>query len=110
MLRSQHDSLVMLFNFSPLLKKKKKVHILSGQYFYFQLKEEYAEKLVPDASQVEVGVTCDSALRKVEAVDWETGALTLSEETFGKLVSKIFENWTQKPNLDFSETFSAITA
>ncbi len=82
------------------------VSVWPGQYFYFQLKEEYAEKLVPDASQVEVGVICDSALRKVEAVDWETGALTLSEETFGKLASKIFENWTQKPNLDFSETFS----
>ncbi len=82
------------------------ISVWPGQSFYFQLKEEYRDKLVPDASQVEVGVICDSVLRKVEDVDWDTGNPKLSEETFEDLKSKVFENWTDKPNLDFSQTYS----
>lgn len=57
------------------------------QTFSINLKEEY--RIDYGRSNIEIGVTCDHKLHRIESVDWDTGRITVSEETYDDIAKKI---------------------
>ena len=82
------------------------VSIWGNQWFSFKLKDEFADKFVAEESQVEAGVTCYCAPRKIENIDWSTGEMTFSEEIYDDILSEFNQNLTPKIDPNFSGTFS----
>lgn len=76
------------------------------QLFNFKLKEDFADLIVPDESQVEVGITFDQSLKRIESIDWENAKLTFSKETYNDILQKINENVSPKIEPSFSGTYS----
>lgn len=64
--------------------------------FEFKLKDEYS--LDPDEDNtVEIGVTCEYDLKKIENVNFETGEITLNDENYDELEKKVcsdHDSWT----------------
>ena len=65
--------------------------------FYYGLKEEYLEKLVGDSSSVEIGVTADCVLKKVENINWETGEVTLATDSYNDILKDILKTYRDMP-------------
>lgn len=64
--------------------------------FEFKLKDEYSLDTDED-NNVEIGVTCEYDLKKIDEVDFETGEITLNNETNDELEEKIcsdHDSWT----------------
>ena len=65
--------------------------------FYYGLKEEYAARLVPESSYVEVGVTADCAVKKVDSIDWQTGDFTVGTQSFDNIKAEIQNTYRDLP-------------
>ena len=78
--------------------------------FYYSLKEEYREAFVADGSKVSVGVTADCVLKKVASVDWETGEVTLGEESYPTMVDTLKQQGYTDLNENLSVTQSGTIA
>ena len=74
--------------------------------FEFRLKDEY--QLDPEQDNtIEIGVTCEYDLKKIEDVDFETGEITLGEETYEELednISSQHDSWTTEGTASLSAT------
>lgn len=74
--------------------------------FDFKLKDEY--QLDPEQDNtVEIGVTCEYDLKKIEEVDFETGEIILSNETYDELEDNLCSNndsWTNDGMASLSAT------
>ena len=64
--------------------------IFPVEWFSVNLKAGY--NIDYERSNVEIGVTCDHRLHKLESVDWDTGEITLSEKTYDDFAEKISES------------------
>ena len=68
-------------------------------WFDFMLKDEYLLDTDQDNS-VEIGVTCEYDLKKIENVDPETGEIVYGDESFDEYEDEILEAYKKWTNLD----------
>ena len=77
--------------------------IWGTQEFRLRLKEEYLDIFVPDNSMLEIGLTADVVLKKVESVDWATGEYVLSNENYDDIESDIASFFSNNGKTCFSD-------
>ena len=68
------------------------VIILPKRKIGFELKEEYASRLIEEGSNVEIGVKGKKTVFNVDEVDWKTGERTLGEKAKKKVRDRIDED------------------
>ena len=74
--------------------------------FDFKLKDEYLLDVDED-NTIEIGVTCEYDLKKIEDVNFETGEITLSDENYDEIEERIcseYDTWTTEGSASLSVT------
>ena len=89
-----------------ILNKDAAGNILSiwgSQDFYLALKEEYASVLVPDNPNIEVGVTADVVMKRLESVDWNSGEYQISNENYDDMEAAYVSSWSMNKRTAFDD-------
>ena len=65
---------------APYEADSKTIHL--GCRLTYELKPEYADRLIEDESLVQVSVSGEYDMKKIASIDWETGRFSIFEESY----------------------------